>query len=94
VENGITSGLTATTFAPNNACTRGQIATFLWRANGSPEPQSADNPFSDVNAGPFYKAILWAVEEGITGGYTDGTFRPGNVCTRGNIVTFLFRAEQ
>ena len=94
VENGITSGLNATTFGPGNACTRGQIATFLWRANGSPEPQSSANPFSDVNAGPFYKAILWAVEEGVTGGYTDGTFRPGNVCTRGNIVTFLFRAEQ
>ena len=94
VENGITAGLTATTFAPNNACTRGQIATFLWRANGSPEPQSSNNPFSDVNAGPFYKAILWAVEQGITTGYTDGTFRPGNVCTRGNIVTFLYRANQ
>ena len=94
VENGITSGLNATTFGPNNACTRGQIATFLWRANGSPEPQSSNNPFSDVNAGPFYKAILWAVEEGVTGGYSDGTFRPNNVCTRGNIVTFLFRAEQ
>ena len=94
VENGITSGLTATTFAPNNACTRGQIATFLWRANGSPEPHSADNPFSDVNAGPFYKAILWAVENGITTGYAGGTFRPNNVCTRGNIVTFLHRAAQ
>ena len=93
VENGITAGLTATTFAPNNACTRGQIATFLWRANGSPEPQSSNNPFSDVYAGPFYKAILWAVEEGITTGYAGGTFRPNNVCTRGNIVTFLYRAE-
>ena len=93
VENGITAGLTATTFAPNNACTRGQIATFLWRANGSPEPQSSENPFSDVTEGPFYKAILWAVEEGITTGYTDGTFRPNASCTRGHIVTFLYRAE-
>ena len=93
VENGITAGLTATTFGPNNACTRGQIATFLWRANGSPKPQSKDNPFVDVGGGPFYQAILWAVEEGITTGYAGGTFRPGNVCTRGNIVTFLYRAE-
>ena len=93
VEKGITTGLTSTTFAPNNSCTRGQIATFLWRANGSPEPQSSHNPFSDVNGGPFYKAILWAVEKGITTGYSNGTFRPNNVCTRGNIVTFLYRAE-
>ena len=92
VEEGITAGLTATTFGPNNACTRGQIATFLWRANGSPEPQSNYSPFYDVTGGPFYKAILWAVENGITTGYAGGTFRPGNVCTRGNIVTFLYRS--
>ena len=92
VEEGITAGLTATTFGPNNACTRGQIATFLWRANGSPEPQSSYSPFYDVTGGPFYKAILWAVENGITTGYAGGTFRPGNVCTRGNIVTFLYRS--
>ena len=93
VENGITTGMTTTTFVPNNSCTRGQIATFLWRATGSPEPESDENPFPDVTGGPFYKAILWAVENGITTGYTDGTFRPGNVCTRGNIVTFMYRAS-
>ena len=93
VENGITSGVTATTFAPGNPCTRGQIATFLWRAAGSPEPQNSDNPFSDVNAGPFYKAILWAAEQGITTGYEDGSFRPNSICTRGHIVTFLYRAK-
>ena len=93
VENGITSGVTATAFAPGNPCTRGQIATFLWRAAGSPEPQNSDNPFSDVNAGPFYKAILWAAEQGITTGYEDGSFRPNTICTRGHIVTFLYRAK-
>ena len=72
-----------------------QVCTFLWRAKGCPEPTTTVNPFTDIKESDYYyKAILWAVEEGVTGGYSDSTFRPNNVCTRGNIVTFLFRAEQ
>ena len=93
LEKGITTGTSDTTFAPYAPCTRGQVVTFLWRAAGSPEPASAENPFSDVNEGPFYKAILWAVEQGITTGYDDGTFRPAASCTRGQIATFLWRAN-
>ena len=67
VENGITTGMGNGLFAPNNTCTRGQVVTFLWRAAGSPEPTSTNNPFVDVVEGKFYyKAVLWAVEKGIT----------------------------
>ena len=92
LDKGITTGTSDTAFSPNNPCTRGQVVTFLWRAAGSPEPVSTENPFSDVKEGPFYKAILWAVEQGITTGYSDGTFRPAASCTRGQIATFLWRA--
>ena len=92
VENGITSGTSATTFAPNATCTRAQVVTFLWRAMGSPEPASAENPFSDVNAADyFYKAVLWAVENGITSGTGGGKFSPNSPCTRSQVVTFLWR---
>lgn len=147
VENGVTTGKTPTTFAPNENCTNGQILTFLWRANGSPEP-TIDNPFTDSIPASFQKAavwahekglvsggvfgsdtpctrsmvvtylwqlagkptvsgsasfpdvasgaeyaqaVMWAVENSITTGKTDGTFAPGEVCTRGQIVTFLYR---
>jgi len=87
----ITKGLTETEFAPQNECTRGQVVTFLWRAAGSPEPTS-DKQFKDVSSdSPFYKAILWAAGEGITTGYDDGTFRPNQVVTRAQFVTFLWR---
>ena len=93
VENKITNGMTETTFAPDATCTRGQIVTFLWRAAGSPEPEKTDNPFSDVKAGAFYyKAVLWAVENGITKGVSDTLFAPDQTCTRGQVVTFLYRA--
>ena len=92
VDSNITTGTTKTTFSPYASCTRGQVVTFLWRAAGSPEPTTTENPFSDVSEGAFYKAILWAVEKGITTGYADGTFRPGAACTRGQIATFLWRA--
>lgn len=148
VEQGITTGKTDTTFAPGEKCTNGQILTFLWRANGSPEPaisnpyqdtipnsfqkaaiwtsekglvtgstfgsdtpctrsmvvtylwQLAGKPaasgsasFPDVASGAAYaQAVAWAVENGITTGKTDGAFAPGDVCTRGQIVTFLYRA--
>ena len=92
VENGVTNGTTATTFSPNAACTRGQIVTFLWRAAGSPAPKTTVNPFTDVAADAYYaKAVLWAVENGITNGTTATTFSPNAPCTRAQAVTFLFR---
>ena len=90
---GITTGTTGTTFSPANACTRGQIVTFLWRAFGSPEPKTAACPFTDVTEDSFcYKAVLWAVENGITTGTTDTTFSPNVPCTRAQAVTLLYRA--
>lgn len=94
VENKITAGTTATTFAPNDTCTRGQIVSFLWRAKGKPEPTSTVNPFTDVKEGDyFYKAVLWAVENGITSGTSATTFSPNAGCTRGQVAAFLWRAE-
>ena len=90
---GITTGTTDTTFSPANACTRGQIVTFLWRAFGSPEPKTAACPFTDVTEDSFcYKAVLWAVENGITTGTTDTTFSPNVPCSRAQAVTLLYRA--
>ncbi len=94
VENGVTSGTSATTFSPNGKCTRGQIATFLWRAAGEPDPGNVTNPFKDVKESDyFYKAVLWAVENDITKGTSKTTFSPNDTCTRGQIVTFLYRAK-
>lgn len=145
VEKEITSGTSATTFSPDATCTRAQILTFLWRANGSPAP-AIENPFSDVPADAYYahaaawacekglvsggtfggdapatradtvtylwklagrpapqganpftdvtgdtQAVVWAMEQGITAGTSVTTFSPGNTCTRGQIVTFLYR---
>ena len=92
VENGITTGKTATTFGPNDTCTRAQFVTFLWRLAGKPEPTSMDTQFVDlVENSSYYKAVLWAVEEGITTGMTATTFEPTTVCTRAHVVTFLWR---
>lgn len=94
VKKGITSGTSATTFDPDGSCTRAQAVTFLWRAAGSPEPKSAAMPFTDVPAGSYFeKAVLWAVENGITKGTSDTTFTPDASCTRAQIVTFLWRAN-
>ncbi|MBR6916509.1 MAG: S-layer homology domain-containing protein [Clostridia bacterium] len=94
VANGITTGTSATKFSPDEGCTRGQVVTFLWRAAGSPEPTGAKNPFRDVKSGEYYyKAVLWAVEKGITTGTSATKFSPNDTCTRGQIVTFLWRAE-
>ena len=88
----ITSGTSATTFSPDNGATRAQVVTFLWRAAGSPEPQTGTNPFTDVPDGKYYtKPVLWAVEEGITTGTSATTFSPNKTCTRGEFVTFLYR---
>ena len=93
VDEGITNGTTATTFSPNNACTRAQMVTFLWRAAGEPEPETTVNPFTDVAAGAYYyDAVLWAVEQGITNGTTATTFSPNATVTRAQTVTFLWRS--
>lgn len=93
VDQDVTSGTSATTFNPDGICTRAQAVTFLWRADGQPEPTSAACPFTDVSASAYYyKAVLWAVEKGITNGTTDTTFSPDATCSRGQIVTFLYRA--
>lgn len=91
---GVTSGTTATTFTPNDACTRGQVVTFLWRAKGCPEPSSTSNPFADVNSNDYYyKAVLWAVEKGITSGTSATTFSPNATCTSSQVLTFLWRSN-
>ena len=93
VENGITEGTSAETFSPGASCTRAQMVTFLWRAAGSPAPKSAANPFRDVNKNDYYySAVLWAVENGITSGTSADTFSPTATVTRGQTVTFLYRA--
>lgn len=92
VENGITGGTSATTFSPDAPCSRGQIVAFLWRSKQSPMV-AAENPFMDVNAADYYHdAVLWAAENGITGGTGANTFSPDAPCTRAQIVTFLYRA--
>ena len=95
-ENDITNGANAdgTMFSPNAPCTRAQAVTFLWRAAGSPAPKSGVNPFTDVQPGAYYyEAVLWAVENGITVGTSSSTFSPNVVCSRAQIVTFLWRSE-
>ena len=92
VESGVTTGTSPTTFGPGKGCTRAQVVTFLWRAMGEPRPSSTSNPFNDVKTDQYYtNAVLWAVELGITQGTSATTFGPGKTCTRGQIVTFLFR---
>ena len=93
-ENKITKGVGGDQFAPESGCTRAQLVTFLWRASGEPEPKTTTNPFTDVVENDYYKAILWAVENGITKGVnTEGTlFDPDATCTRAQIVTFIYRA--
>lgn len=94
IGGGVTNGTSATTFSPEEGCTRAQVVTFLWRAAGQPEPTSSANPFADVKAGQYYyKAVLWAVEHGITNGMSATEFGPDNTCTRAQIVTFLWRYE-
>ena len=95
VEQGITNGVTADLFQPNGTCTRGQAVTFLWRAAGSPEPKGSTMPFTDVASGSYCeKAVLWAVENGITNGTTETTFSPNAGCTRAQIVALICRSQQ
>ena len=94
-QEGVTGGTSDTLFAPNAGCTRAQAVTFLWRAAGSPEPKSADLPFTDVPADAYYaKAVAWAVENNVAKGVSETAFAPNASCTRAQIVTFLWRAQQ
>lgn len=93
VEKGVTSGTSATTFSPDATVTRGQTVTFLYRNAGSPEV-SGTMPFTDVEADAYYaNAVQWAVQQKITTGTSETTFSPMSDCTRGQIVTFLYRAK-
>ena len=90
-EKNVTNGTSATTFSPNNPCTRAHVVTFLWRAHENPAAGKT-NPFTDVAAGQYYTdAVLWAVSKNITNGTSATTFSPARPCTRGQIVTFLYR---
>lgn len=92
VKNGITNGTGKSTFSPNTVCSRYQIVMFLWRAAGQPEAKAAVS-FADVKPGDiFYEAVQWAVERGITKGTSSTSFSPFAPCTRGQIVTFLYRS--
>lgn len=94
VRVGVTTGTDETHFTPDGSCTRAQAVTFIWRTAGCPEPENENNPFGDVAAGEYYyKAVLWAVEQGITKGTSDTMFSPDDLCTRAHIVTFLHRFE-
>ena len=91
VEQGITAGTSATTFSPDATCTRAQIVTFLYRADGT--ATTSNNPFVDVADSAYYvDAVKWAVAEGVTAGTSATTFSPDASCTRAQIVTFLYRA--
>ena len=89
----ITNGSDSFRFNPEGECLRAQVVTFLWRAAGCPEPAVTENPFVDVEPGSFYeKAVLWAVEKGITTGTDETHFSPNMPCNRATVVTFLYRA--
>jgi len=91
----ITTGTTETTFSPYDTCTRAQTVTFLWRAAGSPEPTGTENPFDDVKEDAYYyKAVLWAVENGITTGVSETAFDPDGTVTRAQTAAFLYRYLQ
>ena len=93
-EKGVTNGKANGLFGSNDSCTRGQIVTFLWRAAGSPAPKGTAKVPADVLPGSYcYDAVAWALENGITNGMADGTFGVNNPCTRGQSVTFLYRAK-
>lgn len=91
VEQGITAGTAQTTFAPNDQCTRAQSVTFLYRWKGQ-TPTADEQQFEDVTKDQYFSdAVAWAVEHGITAGMTPTTFVPNAHCTRGQIMTFLYR---
>jgi len=92
--NGMTESITGTLLKPNAPCPRGEVVEFMWRAMGCPDPEPGPNPFSDVSSSDsYYDAVLWAYGAGVTTGATATTFGPGDTCTRGQVVTFLWRAQ-
>lgn len=95
VTKGITAGTSKTTFSPNQVCTRAQAVMFLWKNAGSPDvTKSVANPFTDVKTSNwYYKAVMWAVNKGITSGTTKTTFSPNKTCSRAEIVTFMWKAN-
>ncbi len=94
VDRGITSGVSSNLFGSGNPCTRAQIVTFLWKAYGTPMP-SVFSGFEDVSESSWYAtAVAWAVDKGITSGTGNGKFSPSATCTRSQIVTFLYKAQQ
>ncbi len=94
VSNNITQGTGDRQFSPNQTCTRKQVVTFLWRASGSPEPAGSSTKFTDIKSSDyFYKAVLWAVENGITSGMSETVFGPDEPCSRGQVATFLYRSQ-
>ena len=94
VNASVTGGIGGGMFGPGNFCTRAQVVTFLYAAAGKPEVTTTDNPFEDVADDAWYlKPVLWAVENGITGGTSPTTFGPDNYCTRAQVVTFLYAAK-
>ena len=93
IDHNVTNGTSANSFSPYAACQRAQVVTFLWRAAGCPEPISTENPFVDVKEDDYYyKAVLWALENGITNGIDSTHFGPFEVCNRAQVVTFLHRS--
>ncbi|MBR6118884.1 MAG: S-layer homology domain-containing protein [Oscillospiraceae bacterium] len=91
----VSSGVSPTRFGPRQICTRAQIVTLLWNAAGKPEPRLNENPFVDVGAGKYYyKAVLWAYENHVTGGVTATSFGAGKPCTRAQTVAFLYKAYE
>ena len=92
-QKGIAKGYSNGKFDVNGKCTRGQIATFIWRYKGSPKPKSSKSSFKDALTPAYKTAIIWAAEKGITKGFSDNTFRDKQYCTRGEIVTFLYRVK-
>ncbi|MBR5329560.1 MAG: S-layer homology domain-containing protein [Firmicutes bacterium] len=92
--NGVTTGISDTSFGPDAPCTRGQFVTFLWRAAGCPEPKSASCAFTDCDPGQYYyDAVLWAVENGVTNGTSDTTFEPNKTVNRAEVITFLWKYD-
>lgn len=92
--NGITGGTTATTFSPDDKCTRAQVATFLFKTAGSPEISTENNPFTDISEKDwFYSPVLWAYGNSVTNGTSENTFSPGNYCTRAQVITFIYHTN-
>ena len=93
-ENHITGGKTDTSFAPKDKCSRAEVMTFLWTAAGKQEPSTTESPFEDVQPGKYYyKPILWAAENNVTGGTGEGEFSPKAFCSRAQVVTFLYKVK-